>query len=94
LGVDLRNDALMDIFYEMFGERYQATHDYGVYFFLGKYDIPRKGTDHTMQWESKEVYYFVLCAVCPVNADYEPQEPECGFLFPAYKERGGAEVQP
>lgn len=91
LGVDLRNDALMDIFYEMFGEKYQSAHDYGIYFFLGKYDIPRKGTDHASQWESEEVYYFVLCAVCPVNGDYEPQEPECGFLFPAYKERGGAE---
>jgi hypothetical protein len=86
---DLKNDGLMDIFYEMFGERYRADHDYGIFFFLGKYDIPRKGTDHASQWESEEVYPFLICAVCPVDADYEPQGVESGFLFPAYKDRAG-----
>ena len=33
------------------------------------------------------VYQFLICAVCPVNGDYEPGEPECGFLFPAFKDR-------
>lgn len=91
LDSDLKNDALMDIFYEMFGERYKAGHDYGIYFLLGRYDIPRKGTDMESQWESEEVYRFIICAICPVDGDYEPQEPECGFLFPAYRDRGGAE---
>lgn len=91
LDSDLKNDALMDVFYEMFGERYHAGHDYGIYFFLGKYDIPRKGTDLESQWESEEVYRFMICAVCPVEGNYDPKEPECGFLFPAYKDRGGAE---
>jgi hypothetical protein len=86
---DLKNDGLLDIFYEMFGERYQADHNYGLFFFLGKYDIPRKGTDHISQWESEEVYPFLICAVCPVDADYEPEEAEAGFLFPAYKDRAG-----
>jgi len=90
LGSDLKNDALMDVFYEMFGEKYRAGQEYGVYFFLGNYDIPRKGTDQAFQWESEEVYRFLICAVCPVDENYEPKEPECGFLFPAYKNRGGA----
>ncbi len=29
----------------------------------------------------------MICAVCPVSGDYEPGEPECGFLFPAFKDR-------
>lgn len=86
---DFKNDGLMDIFYEMFGERYHADHAYGIFFFLGKYDIPRKGTDHASQWESEDVYPFLICAVCPVDADYEPQGVESGFLFPAYKDRAG-----
>jgi hypothetical protein len=73
----------------MFGERYRANHEVGIFFFLGKYDIPRKGTDHISQWESEEVYPFLICAVCPVDAEYEPQGVESGFLFPAYKNRAG-----
>ena len=30
---ELKNDALLDIFYEMFGEKYQSSGDYAVYFF-------------------------------------------------------------
>lgn len=90
LEAELKNDAMLDIFYETFGERYQKGKCYAVYFFLGNYDIPRKGTDQAEQWESEEVYRFVICAVCPVNRNYEPDEPECGFLFPAFKDRGGA----
>lgn len=86
---DLKNDGMLDVFYEMFGERYHADHDYGIFFFLGKYDIPRKGTDHASQWESEDVYPFLICAICPVDADYAPQEVESGFLFPAYKDRAG-----
>lgn len=91
LDSELKNDAVMDIFYEVFGEKYRSIGEYGIYFFLGNYDIPRKGTDKASQWESEEVYRFVICAVCPTDGNYEPGEPECGFLFPAYKDRGGAE---
>ena len=89
LKAGLKNDGLLDIFYEMFGERYQTDHNYGVFFFFGEYDIPRIGTDHASQWESEDVYLFLICAVCPVNQDYEPQGVESGFLFPAYKDRAG-----
>ncbi len=91
LDSEMKNDAMLETFYEMFGEQYQSDRDYGIYFFLGNYDIPRKGADKANQWESEEVYRFLICAVCPVDSHYEPEAPECGFLFPAYRERGAAE---
>lgn len=84
---ELKNDALLDIFYETFGEKYQAEGDYAVYFFYGSYDVPLKANDKERLWESEEVYGFIICAVCPVSGDYEPGEPEWGFLFPAFKDR-------
>lgn len=83
----LKNDALLDVFYEMFGEKYQAESDYAVYFFYGSYDVPIKAKDGESLWESEEIYSFLICAVSPVSGDYEAGEPECGFLFPAFKDR-------
>ena len=74
----LKNDALLDTFYEEFGSKYQSD---------GSYDVPLKAHDKESLWESEEVYQFLICAVCPVNGDYEPGLPECGFLFPAFKDR-------
>lgn len=84
----LKNDAMLDVFYEEFGSRYHASGSYAVYFFHGSYDVPLKASDKESLWESEEVYQFLICAVCPVNGDYEPGAPECGFLFPAFKDRG------
>lgn len=42
----LKNDALMETFYEIVGEQYQAMGDYAVYVFHDRYDIPAKGKDH------------------------------------------------
>lgn len=83
----LKNDALLDVFYEMFGEKYRAESDYAVYFFYGSYDVPIKAKDGESLWESEEIYSFLICTVCPVSGDYEAGEPECGFLFPAFKDR-------
>jgi len=87
----LKNDALMDTFYELVAEIYQSSHDYAVYVFHDRYDIPRKGTDHERQWESEEMFEYLICAICPVTGDYEPGKPECGFLFPAFCDRSGDE---
>jgi len=84
---ELKNDAMLDIFYEEFGQRYRADGAYAVYFFYGSYDVPLKASDKESLWESEEVYQFLICAVCPVSGDYEPGKPECGFLFPAFKDR-------
>lgn len=83
----LKNDAMLDVLYEEFGSRYCTDESYAVYFFHGSYDVPLKASDKESLWESEEVYRFLICAVCPVNGDYEPGEPECGFLFPAFKDR-------
>ena len=83
----LKNDALLDVFYEKVGGAYKSKGPYAVYFFHGSYDVPRKGMDKESQWESEEVYQFLICAICPVHGDYEPGRPECGFLFPAFTER-------
>ena len=83
----LKNDAMLDVFYEEFGQKYRTDGSYAVYFFHGSYDVPLKASDKESLWESEEVYQFLICAVCPVDGDYEPGEPECGFLFPAFKDR-------
>jgi len=83
----LKNDAMLDVLYEEFGKRYRADGKYAVYFFHGSYDVPLKANDKESLWESEEVYQFIICAVCPVSGDYEPGGPECGFLFPAFKDR-------
>lgn len=87
----LKNDALMDTFYELIGEAYQSDHDYGVFVFHDCYDVPVKTKDHERQWESEEVFEYLICAICPVSGDYEPGEPECGFLFPAFVNRSSDE---
>lgn len=86
---ELKNDALLDVFYEEFGSRYRTDGDYAVYFFHGSYDVPLKASDKESLWESEEVFRFLICAFCPVNGDYEPGKPECGFLFPAFRDRSG-----
>ncbi|MDO5136088.1 MAG: DUF4317 family protein [Eubacteriales bacterium] len=84
---ELKNDGLLDVFYEMFGERYPAVHPYAVCFFSGSYDVPRKAADKERLEESEEVYSFLICSVCPVYGDYQLGQPEYGFLFPAFKDR-------
>jgi len=87
----LKNDALMDTFYELVGESYQTDQDYAVYVFHDRYDVPIKTADHERQWESEEVFEYLICVICPVSGDYEPGKPECGFLFPAFVNRSSDE---
>ncbi len=87
----LKNDALMETFYELVGECYHADSDYAVIVFHDRYDVPVKTADHERQWESEEVFEYIICAVCPVTGDYEPGKPECGFLFPAFVNRSSDE---
>lgn len=85
----LKNDELMDVFYEVMAEHFQANHDYAVFVFHDRYDIPKKASDKERLGESEEMFEYLICAVCPVTGDYEPGKPECGFLFPAFSERSG-----
>ena len=86
----LKNDALMETFYEIVGANYKSKGDYAVYVFHDRYDIPVKGTDHERQGESEKMYEYLICAICPVSGDYEPGDPECGFLFPAFMDESAA----
>lgn len=84
---ELKNDALLYSAYEHIGEVYQTEHPYSIYFYFGNYDVPRKGADKAEQWESEEVFRYLICTICPVSGDYEVGKPECGFLFPAFSNR-------
>ena len=46
-----------------------------------------KGTDGEWMEGSEEVYDFIVCAVSPMEGEYEPGKPEFGFLFPAFVDR-------
>ena len=84
----LKNDALLDIFYERVIEDCHFSQDYAIYLFHDRYDIPAKGTDHARLGESEQTYEYLICTLCPVSGDYEPGRPAGGFLFPAFEGNG------
>ena len=86
-GCELKNDALMMNLYEYFGERYHTNAPYGIFVYFGSYDIPVKGMDNEEQWESEEVYSYMVCAIAPLDSKGEISEPVCGFLYPSFKNR-------
>ncbi len=91
----LKNDALLDVFYDIMSEKYvkecHPTTDFGIFMYYGSYDIKFKGTDNEYLDDSEEVYSFVICAICPVYEDYDPGLPEYGFLYPSFKNRSSDE---
>ncbi len=84
---ELKEDALLSIFYEIIGENYRTDKEYSIFVFYGSYDVPVKGTDNEWMEGSEEVYDFLVCAVSPLEGEYEPGKPEFGFLFPAFIDR-------
>ena len=85
----LKNDALMDTFYDVVMERYHADSEYAILVFHDRYDIPAKALDKERLGESEEMFEYLICVICPLSGEYEPGEPECGFLFPAFTDRCG-----
>ena len=83
----LKNDALMEIFYEQIADGYPVDYKFAVFVFHGVYDVPLKGKDKENLWESEEVYDFVISTVSPMEGEYEPAEPVFGFLYPAFSDR-------
>ena len=45
----LKNDALMDTFYDVVMEHYRADRAYAILVFHDRYDIPAKGSDKERQ---------------------------------------------
>lgn len=85
----LKNDAVMDIFYEQMADGYPVDHEVAIYVFHGVYDVPVKGTDKGSLWESEETYDFVIGMVSPLCGEYQPDTPVLGFLYPAFSDRSG-----
>lgn len=85
----LKNDALMDTFYDIVVELYKGESAYAVLVFHDSYDVPAKASDKERLGESEEVFTYLICAICPLTGEYEPGEPVCGFLFPAFTDRSG-----
>lgn len=85
----LKNDALMDTFYDIVMENYHTESGYAILFFHDRYDIPAKAADKERLWESEEVFEYLICVICSLEGEYEPGSPECGFLFPAFTDRSG-----
>lgn len=83
----LKNDAVMEILYEQIADGYPVDYEFAVFVFHGVYDVPLKGKDKESQWESEEVYDFLICTVSPMREEYEPAEPVFGFLYPAFSDR-------
>lgn len=83
----LKNDALMDTFYDLVAEQYKPKKPYAIYVFHDRYDVPVKAADKERLGESEEVYEYLICTVCPLVGEYEPGRPVYGFLFPAFTDR-------
>lgn len=83
----LKEDGLLELLYELMGESLRMSSPYSIFLFYGAYDVPVKGTDGQWLEGSEEQYAFLVCAVSPLAAEYEPGRPEFGFLFPAFSER-------
>lgn len=86
-GCGLKNDALMETFYELAGECYKKKEPYALFVFHDRYDVPVKAEDKERLGESEEVYEYLICVFCPLAGEYEPGLPECGFLFPSFSKR-------
>ena len=84
---ELKDDGLLNLFYELIGESYVTGEEYAIYMFYGSYDVPVKGKDKEWLEGSEEVYSFVVCTVSPLAGEYEPGKPDFGFLFPAFANR-------
>ena len=89
LSCRLKNDALMDIFYEQIADGFPADYEYAVYVFAGSYDVPVKASDGQRLEDSEEVYDFLICTISPLCGEYTPGKPVFGFLFPAFSDRSG-----
>lgn len=84
---ELKNDAFLDILYELIGENLHSDYPVAVYLYFGQYDVPVKGTDGEWMEGSEEVYTYLLCSISPLEGEYEPGKPEFGFLYPTFRER-------
>ena len=63
----LKNEDLMDRFYDMVIDSYDYAGNYLILVFHDAYDVMTRTTDNNKLDESEEVYEYLLCAICPVS---------------------------
>lgn len=63
----LKNDDLLDTFYDMIIDSYDYVGNYLILIFHDAYDVMTKTSDNDKLDESEEVYEYLLCAICPVT---------------------------
>ena len=90
-GFILKNDALMEVLYEQISDGFPVDFEYAVFVFHGVYDIPVKAKDKEWLEGSEEIYDFAICTASPMKAEYEPDKPVFGFLYPAFSDRSSDE---
>ncbi len=87
LSCELKNDALMETFYEVIGEHYQPGKPYAIYVYYGAYDVPVKAEDKYRFDESVEVYKYLLITLSDIDGEYTPGMPFEGMMFPGFHDR-------
>ena len=64
----LRDDDLINEFYDKIIESYDYGENYYIVLVHGIYDIPGKSTDGMTMYDASDfVYEFIQCAICPVK---------------------------
>lgn len=63
----LKDDALVDEFFNSIIENYDYTGNFLILIFHDAYDVITKTKDNIKLDESEEVYEYILCAICPVE---------------------------
>jgi len=63
----LKNDDLLDEFYNSIIDSYDYTGNFLILLFHDTYDVITKTKDNNKLDESEEVFEYILCAICPVS---------------------------
>lgn len=72
----LKNQELLDRFYELIIQNYDYTGNYLILLFHDVYDVMTKTSDKQKLDESEEVYEYILCSICPVSLT----KPGLGYI--------------
>lgn len=72
----LKNEDLLDRFYDLVIENYEYAGNYLILLFHDAYDVMTKTNDNLKLDESEEVFEYLLCAICPVCLS----KPGLGYL--------------
>ncbi len=75
----LKDEELLDEFYDEIIEKYDAQGNYLILIFHDAYDVISKDKNKEELENSDEVYEYILCAICPVelskaNLGYDEEE--------------------